>query len=68
MRQVELGRIEYYTRHEMLEVVIIDGVARGIITRDLVTGEICRHEADAEFRKVDMGMYFICLPMLKIQM
>ena len=32
MRQVELGRIEYYTRHEMLEVVIIDGKARGIIT------------------------------------
>ena len=47
MRQVELGGIEYYTRHEMLEVVIIDGKARGIITRDLVTGEICRHEADA---------------------
>ena len=47
MRQVELGGIEYYTRHEMLEVIIIDGKARGIITRDLVTGEICRHEADA---------------------
>ena len=47
MRQVELGRIEYYTRHEMLEVVIIDGKARGIITRDLVNGEICRYEADA---------------------
>jgi len=47
MRQVELGGIEYYTRHEMLEVVIIDGKARGIITRDLVTGEICQHEADA---------------------
>lgn len=47
MRQVELGGIEYYTRHEMLEVVIIEGKARGIITRDLVTGEICRHEADA---------------------
>ena len=47
MRQVELGGIEYYTRHEMLEIVIIDGKARGIITRDLVTGEICRHEADA---------------------
>jgi len=47
MRQVEMGGIEYYTRHEMLDVVIIDGVARGIITRDLVTGEITRHEADA---------------------
>ncbi len=47
MRQVELGRIDYYTRHEMFEVVLIDGKARGIITRDLVTGEICQHEADA---------------------
>ena len=47
MRQVEEGGIEYFPRHEMLEVVIIDGQARGIITRDLVTGEICRYEADA---------------------
>ena len=47
MRQVEEGGIEYFPRHEMLEVVIIDGQARGIITRDLVTGDICRHEADA---------------------
>jgi succinate dehydrogenase / fumarate reductase flavoprotein subunit len=47
MRQVEEGNIEYFPRHEMLDVVIIDGVARGIITRDLVTGEIKRHEADA---------------------
>ena len=47
MRQVELGGIEYFPRQEMLDVVIIDGVARGIITRDLVTGEIQRHEADA---------------------
>ena len=47
MRQVELGRIEYYTRHEMFEVVLIDGKARGIIARDLVTGEICQHEAEA---------------------
>lgn len=47
MRQVNEGGIEYFTRHEMLEVVIIDGKARGIITRDLVSGEIVRHEADA---------------------
>ncbi len=47
MRQVQEGGIEYYTRHEMLEVVIIDGKARGIITRDLVSGEITRYEADA---------------------
>ncbi|MEQ9264738.1 MAG: fumarate reductase/succinate dehydrogenase flavoprotein subunit [Balneolaceae bacterium] len=47
MRQVNEGGIEYYTRHEMLDVVIIEGKARGIITRDLVTGEIKRWEADA---------------------
>ncbi|MEQ9310109.1 MAG: fumarate reductase/succinate dehydrogenase flavoprotein subunit [Balneolaceae bacterium] len=47
MRQVNEGGVEYFPRHEMLEVVIIDGKARGIITRDLVSGEIVRHEADA---------------------
>ncbi|MFV1884352.1 MAG: fumarate reductase/succinate dehydrogenase flavoprotein subunit [Balneola sp.] len=47
MRQVQEGGVEYFPRHEMLEVVIIDGKARGIITRDLVSGEIKRHEADA---------------------
>lgn len=47
MRQVQEGGVEYFPRHEMLEVVIIDGKARGIITRDLVSGEIVRHEADA---------------------
>ena len=47
MRQVQEGGIEYYPRHEMLEVVTIDGQARGIITRDLVSGEIKRWEADA---------------------
>ena len=47
MCQVQSGGIDYLPRHEMLEVVIIDGKARGIITRDLVSGEIVRHEADA---------------------
>lgn len=47
MRQVELGGVEYYTRHEMLDVVMIDGQARGIVTRDLVSGEIKSFEADA---------------------
>ncbi|GAB5409449.1 MAG: fumarate reductase/succinate dehydrogenase flavoprotein subunit [Balneolaceae bacterium] len=47
MRQVNEGGVEYFPRHEMLEVVVIDGKARGIITRDLVSGEIVRHEADA---------------------
>ncbi|MEL7833930.1 fumarate reductase/succinate dehydrogenase flavoprotein subunit [Fodinibius sp. Rm-B-1B1-1] len=47
MRQVNEGKIEMHTRHEMLDLVIIDGKARGIITRDLVSGEIQRWMADA---------------------
>lgn len=47
MRQVKTGKIKYHPRHEMLDVVIIDGKARGIITRNLVTGELQRWEADA---------------------
>lgn len=47
MRQVELGKVKLYSRHEMLELVMIDGKARGIITRDLVSGEIERHGAHA---------------------
>lgn len=47
MRQVQEGSVEYYPRQEMLEVVTIDGTARGIITRDLVSGELKRWEADA---------------------
>lgn len=43
MRQVHLGNVELYTRHEMLELVIIEGRARGIITRNLVTGQLERH-------------------------
>ena len=42
-RQVALGNVKQYTRHEMLEVVIIDGKARGIICRNLITGELERH-------------------------
>ncbi len=42
-RQVALGNVTQYTRHEMLELVIIDGKARGIIARNLVTGELERH-------------------------
>ncbi len=41
-RQVALGNVKMYSRHEMLEVVIIDGKARGIICRNLVTGELER--------------------------
>jgi succinate dehydrogenase / fumarate reductase flavoprotein subunit len=43
MRQVKAGTVKLYTRTEMLDVVIIDGKARGIITRNLVTGNIERH-------------------------
>jgi len=42
-RQVALGNVEMYTRHEMLDTVLIDGKARGIIARDLITGELERH-------------------------
>jgi len=42
-RQISLGNVTMYSRHEMMEVVIIDGKARGIIARDLVTGELERH-------------------------
>ena len=42
-RQVALGNVKMYTRHEMLDVVLIDGKARGIIARNLVNGELERH-------------------------
>ena len=47
MRQVNKGTVTLYTRHEMLNLVIIDGKARGIITRNLITGKIERHFAHA---------------------
>jgi succinate dehydrogenase / fumarate reductase flavoprotein subunit len=46
-RMVGSGMIKSYTRHEMLELVMVDGKARGIIARDMVTGEIERHSAHA---------------------
>ena len=46
-RQIGKGKIKMYNRHEMLDVVKIDGKARGIIARNLVTGEIERHSAHA---------------------
>ena len=42
-RQVSLGNVKMYNRHEMLDIVMIDGKARGIIARHLVTGELERH-------------------------
>ncbi|TXE13216.1 fumarate reductase/succinate dehydrogenase flavoprotein subunit [Seonamhaeicola algicola] len=46
-RQIARGKIQMYNRHEMLDVVIVDGKARGIIARNLITGEIERHSAHA---------------------
>ena len=46
-RQISMGNVTMYNRHEMLDVVKVDGKARGIITRNLVTGEIERHAAHA---------------------
>lgn len=46
-RQVHLGSCKLYNRHEMLELVVVDGKARGIITRNLVNGKIERHAAHA---------------------
>jgi len=46
-RQIQRGKIKSYTRHEMLDLVLVDGKARGIIARNLVTGEIERHAAHA---------------------
>lgn len=46
-RQIDAGRVEMHTRHEMLELVVVDGRARGIVTRDMVTGEVETHLADA---------------------
>ncbi|HKM93686.1 MAG TPA: fumarate reductase/succinate dehydrogenase flavoprotein subunit [Prolixibacteraceae bacterium] len=46
-RQIAIGGVKMYNRHEMLDVVIQDGKARGIITRDMVTGEVERHGAHA---------------------
>lgn len=47
MRQVGLGQVKLYPRTEMLDLVVVNGQARGIIVRDLVTGEISAHAADA---------------------
>ncbi len=46
-RQISAGQVEMLPRQEMLELVVVDGHARGIITRNLVTGELERHAADA---------------------
>lgn len=47
MRQVDQKQVEMYTRREMLDLVLVNGQARGIITRNLLNGQIERHAADA---------------------
>ncbi len=46
-RQVAAGTVKMHTRHEMIELILVDGVARGIVTRNMVTGKIEAHTADA---------------------
>jgi succinate dehydrogenase / fumarate reductase flavoprotein subunit len=46
-RQIARGKVKMYNRHEMIDLVVVDGHARGIITRNLITGEIERHSAHA---------------------
>lgn len=46
-RQIKKGNVEMFTRHEMMDVVVVDGRARGIIVRNMVTGALERHSAHA---------------------
>jgi succinate dehydrogenase / fumarate reductase flavoprotein subunit len=46
-RQIGAGRVTMYARHEMLELVVVDGRARGVVVRDLETGELTSHVGDA---------------------
>ncbi len=46
MRQVAAGKVQLFPKHEMLELVVVDGKARGIVTRNLVTGAVESHVAD----------------------
>jgi succinate dehydrogenase / fumarate reductase flavoprotein subunit len=46
-RQINLGKVEMFTRHEMMDVVTIEGEAKGIVTRDLISGAIETHSAHA---------------------
>ncbi|MEM0996273.1 MAG: fumarate reductase/succinate dehydrogenase flavoprotein subunit [Bacteroidota bacterium] len=46
-RQVSTGQVKMYARHEMMDLVLVDGVARGIIARNLMTGKLERHSAHA---------------------
>ncbi|MDR6940094.1 fumarate reductase/succinate dehydrogenase flavoprotein subunit [Arcanobacterium hippocoleae] len=47
MRQAKAGTVELFNRHEMIDLIVVEGRARGIIARDMVTGELETHIADA---------------------
>jgi succinate dehydrogenase / fumarate reductase flavoprotein subunit len=47
MRQIKAGKVVFHPRHEMLDLVLIDGEAKGIVTRNLITGEIQSHAGNA---------------------
>ncbi len=47
MRQVAAGKVKMYTRREMMDLVVVDGIARGIVVRNLITGEIEKYSAHA---------------------
>src|SRR5213080_4851914 len=46
-RQIGLGQVEMFSRHEMQELILVDGRARGVVVRDMVTGEVETHLGDA---------------------
>src|SRR5687767_13928052 len=46
-RQIALGTVKQYNRHEMLDLVVVDGHAKGIVTRNMINGKIEVHAADA---------------------
>ena len=46
-RQIAAGKVEMYNRHEMMDLVVVDGCARGVIVRNLLTGELSSHSAHA---------------------
>ena len=46
-RQINTGKVEMFTKHEMVDIVLVDGLAKGIIARNLITGELEKHSASA---------------------
>ena len=47
IRQMDMGKVKFFPRHDMLDIIKVDGKARGIVTRNLESGEIKSHSADA---------------------